>query len=159
MKVLTIKEPYASAIRAGLKHIETRSWKTNYRGEVIIHASKTSLPNERAEYILSKHYVPTRCGVFHCKARLVDCVYIDKAFLKKILNPENCLEYNLGFYEEGRYAWILEDIEPFDINAQEVIKGHLGIWNYFVDLSDITVEKGDVYVKYSVYDRITENKK
>ena len=33
MKALTIKEPYATLIRDGVKRIETRSWKTNYRGE------------------------------------------------------------------------------------------------------------------------------
>lgn len=33
MKVLSIKEPYATLIANGDKLIETRSWKTNYRGE------------------------------------------------------------------------------------------------------------------------------
>lgn len=38
MKVLTIKEPFATLIKNKIKHIETRSWKTNYRGEIYIHA-------------------------------------------------------------------------------------------------------------------------
>lgn len=37
MKVLTIKEPYATFIMNNLKQIETRSWKTNYRGEIYIY--------------------------------------------------------------------------------------------------------------------------
>ena len=41
MKVLTIKEPFASLIANGLKEYEFRTWKTNYRGEVLIHASKS----------------------------------------------------------------------------------------------------------------------
>ena len=41
MKVLTIKEPYATLIAEGLKEYEFRTWKTNYRGEVLIHAAKT----------------------------------------------------------------------------------------------------------------------
>ena len=40
MKVLSIKEPYASLLKDNIKHIETRSWKTSYRGEIYIHASK-----------------------------------------------------------------------------------------------------------------------
>ena len=40
LKVLSIKEPYASLLKDNIKHIETRSWKTNYRGEIYIHASK-----------------------------------------------------------------------------------------------------------------------
>ena len=36
MKVLTIKEPYASLIINGYKMYEFRSWKTNYRGKIIM---------------------------------------------------------------------------------------------------------------------------
>ena len=39
MKVLSIKEPFASLIKEGYKKIETRSFKTNYRGEIYIHPS------------------------------------------------------------------------------------------------------------------------
>ena len=39
MKVLTIIEPYATLIKNGIKKIETRSWKTNYRGRLYIHTS------------------------------------------------------------------------------------------------------------------------
>ena len=41
MKVLSIKEPFATIIKEGKKKIETRSWKTSYRGELYIHASST----------------------------------------------------------------------------------------------------------------------
>lgn len=40
MKALTIKQPYASLIMAGIKHYETRGWKTSYRGKLAIHAGK-----------------------------------------------------------------------------------------------------------------------
>ena len=39
MKVLSLTEPYATLIKKGVKTIETRSWKTNYRGKLYIHAS------------------------------------------------------------------------------------------------------------------------
>ena len=38
-KVLTVSNPYAFLIVAGIKPIENRTWKTNYRGKVLIHAS------------------------------------------------------------------------------------------------------------------------
>ena len=38
MKVLTIREPWASLIVNGYKKYEFRSWKTNYRGKLLIHA-------------------------------------------------------------------------------------------------------------------------
>ena len=38
MKVLTIKQPWASLIVDGYKKYEFRSWKTKYRGKFLIHA-------------------------------------------------------------------------------------------------------------------------
>ena len=46
MKVLSLTEPYATLIKKGVKTIETRSWKTNYRGKLYIHASSTRIPRE-----------------------------------------------------------------------------------------------------------------
>lgn len=40
MKALTLTEPYASLVMIGAKKIETRSWYTNYRGPIAIHAAK-----------------------------------------------------------------------------------------------------------------------
>lgn len=40
MRVLSIQQPWASLIVMGHKRIETRSWKSKYRGPVLIHASK-----------------------------------------------------------------------------------------------------------------------
>lgn len=122
MKVLSIKEPFASLIKDGKKKIETRSWKTNYRGEIYIHASltKTKL-DERIQKL--NNMIEPKPGYVLCKANLVDCVYMDEIFIKKIRNTQ---EYLYGHYELGRYAWILENIviiEPFPV------KGKLGIWN------------------------------
>ena len=36
MKVLTVKEPWASLIAYGYKEYEFRSWKTNYRGKILM---------------------------------------------------------------------------------------------------------------------------
>lgn len=49
MKVLSLTEPYATLIKMGMKTIETRSWKTNYRGELYIHASSTKMKKEYRE--------------------------------------------------------------------------------------------------------------
>ena len=40
MKAISIKEPWASLIRDGRKSIETRTWVTNYRGDILLCASK-----------------------------------------------------------------------------------------------------------------------
>ena len=60
------------------------------------------------------------------KCNLVDCVYMDENFVKKI--KDNKQEYLCGEYKVGRYAWILEDIQVLD--EPILAKGKLGIWNY-----------------------------
>lgn len=40
VKVLTVKQPWALLLIAGLKDVENRNWKTEYRGPLYIHASK-----------------------------------------------------------------------------------------------------------------------
>lgn len=39
MRALTIWQPYASLFPAGAKKFETRSWRTDYRGPIAIHAA------------------------------------------------------------------------------------------------------------------------
>jgi hypothetical protein len=38
MKCLSIRQPYTWCLAAGLKPVENRSWWTNYRGPVLLHA-------------------------------------------------------------------------------------------------------------------------
>lgn len=125
MKVISIKEPFATLIKENIKTVETRSWKTNYRGEIYIHASKTNHKNLPQELNNLTKNLKMNNGNIIAKANLIDCIYMDKEFLKEI--EKNKIEYLCGEYKEGRYAWILEDIEKIiPIPA----KGKLNIWNY-----------------------------
>ena len=125
MKVLSIREPFATLIKDKVKIYETRSFKTNYRGEIYIHASlalsKAANAKEAAKYLKTD----INPGYILCRCNLVDCIYMDKDFIKYIKEETNESAY--GRYEEGRYAWKLEVLEVITpIKA----KGQLGIWNY-----------------------------
>ena len=125
MKVISIKEPFATLIKENIKNIETRSWKTNYRGEIYIHASKVSDKTRTQELSDLTKNLKMNNGNIIAKATLVDCKYMDQEFIKEI--KQNETEYLCGYYEEGRYAWILKDIKKIKpIPA----KGKLNIWNY-----------------------------
>ena len=111
------------------KRIETRSWKTNYIGELYIHASLTRVSkkdledNELMSLLENKNM---NFGYIICKCKLVDWICMTKEFIDNI-KKNNYQEYICGEYKEGRYAWILEDIEYIKpIKA----KGQLNIWNY-----------------------------
>lgn len=128
MKVLSITEPYATLIKDGIKKIETRSWKTNYRGKLYIHASSTKIPKEyREKKDLMKlvNINELNFGNIICSCDLVDCIEMTDEFIEKIKKNKN--EYICGDYANGRYAWILENIEVLDKPIPA--KGHLGIWN------------------------------
>lgn len=43
MKALTIWQPWAGAVAAGIKKNETRSWSTKYRGQIAIHSAMKSI--------------------------------------------------------------------------------------------------------------------
>lgn len=129
MKVLSIIEPWATLIKEKKKFIETRSWKTSYRGELYIHASSKKIKesDEHTSELLSLiPNVPMEYGHIICRCKLVDCIYMDQEFLNKV--KKNKQEFLCGKYTLGRYAWILSDIEPLEKTI--LAKGHLNIWNY-----------------------------
>lgn len=41
MKCLSIRQPWAWLICAGLKDIENRTWRTSFRGRIYVHAGQT----------------------------------------------------------------------------------------------------------------------
>lgn len=130
MKVLSLLEPWASLINDKIKFIETRSWKTNYRGELYIHISKKQLTkNDFEKYKKQISFLRStnfKYGYIICKCNLVDCIYMTDSFINEI--KENEKEYLSGEYKVGRYAWILENIQVLENPI--LAKGSLGIWNY-----------------------------
>ena len=129
MKVLSLTEPYATLIKNGKKTIETRSWKTNYRGKLYIHASSTAIHKEDRNNEDLMSLVNTdelSYGTIICSCELVDCIEMTDEFVEEI--KQNKTEYISGLYENGRYAWILEDIQILDTPIKA--KGRLGIWNF-----------------------------
>ena len=128
MKVLSLTEPYATLIKNRIKTIETRSWKTNYRGKLYIHASKTKIPKkykDNKELMNLVNIDELNYGNIICSCDLVDCIEMTDEFINEIKKIKN--EYICGIYEKGRYAWILENIKVLDKPIPA--KGHLGIWN------------------------------
>lgn len=118
MKVLTIREPYATLIAKGIKKYEFRTWNTKYRGDIYIHAGKSFYSNYKD---FPYNYRP---GEFVAIAKLIDVIKLDKESGKKI-KDENPLVY--GYHEDG-YAWVFDDIRPIDKSLK--INGKLGLWNY-----------------------------
>ena len=127
MKVLTIREPWASLIVNGYKEYEFRSWKTNYRGKILIHAGlklETGIIERFKEYNLEYQK-----GVIIGEADLVDCILVDNNFISE-LREINSIVYGNSNHDET-YAWKLENIKKYDKVIP--VTGKLGLWNYYSD--------------------------
>lgn len=140
MKVLSIKEPHASLLLSPYKNIETRSWKTNYRGPLLLHASKT-MPsaNGHPEILtlidLYKNWAKETgrrtyflSGFIYARAELVDCVQMTEENIRQ-LTIDNPSEVACGYYSPGRWMWKLENIQPLDSPIH--INGQLGLWDLY----------------------------
>lgn len=130
MKVLSLTEPCATLIKEKKKLVETRSWKTNYRGELYIHASISKIGKSidgRDELIKLINNDEMGYGHILCKCELVDCIEMTEEYIDKI-KKEEPEQYICGEYSVGRYAWILKNIKLLE--KPIFAKGQLGIWNY-----------------------------
>ena len=81
IKALSIRQPYLGRILRGEKTEEYRSWRTTYRGPLILHASKTV-----------DHY-SLECGGFVARiatdaAGVVDFFYHEKRCQAHIPHPQ-----------------------------------------------------------------------
>lgn len=120
MKALSIKQPWAWLIAQGYKDVENRTWKTNYRGKFLIHASK-SFDRVGYEYLRECDFCETMnipkpkdyySGGIIGIAEIVDCV----------------TEYD-SFWFQGPYGFLVENAKPVEFHQ---CRGKL----HFFDISE-----------------------
>lgn len=124
MKVLSIKEPYASLIVNGYKEYEFRSWKTKYRGKILIHASLSY--DKKTKEKFKEYNLDYASGEIIGEAVISDCVKVDESLILK-LRAKNPLIYSKSSYNET-YAFYLTDVKKYEKRIP--CKGKLGLWNY-----------------------------
>lgn len=126
VKVITIKQPFATLIALGIKQYEFRTWKTKYRGDILIHAGKGIDKKAMKKYEYLNLDYPS--GAIIAKAILTDCILIDQK-MREVLQKENALVYsNIIRHTEwkgyGFYLTNIEKITPIYMN------GRLSLWDY-----------------------------
>lgn len=123
MKVITLKQPWATLVAEGIKKYEFRSWKTNYRGKILIHAGAGIDKEEMVRFKDLNLKYPSKRII--AEVEIVDCLELDDKLNKEIIN-----EHNVAYGSKKRtgYAWKLENVKK--INDDNEISGKLGLWNY-----------------------------
>lgn len=151
MKALTLTQPWAQLVALNAKQIETRSWSTQYRGTLAIHAAKGFPPEARRLCALQEPFRsvlreagfnvtgPLKAdfmplGVVVATCRLVDCIRVTHPQVYFGVRTDSVLrlppeepELSFGDYTPGRYAWILTDIKP--LATPIPCKGALSLWD------------------------------
>ena len=133
MKALSIRQPWASLVAFGLKTVECRTWKTSYRGPLLICSSKGDFELEDG--------LITPGGMALGVVELVDIAPMVKADLENAFLLE---EWEADALKG--YAWHvrrLYEIKPFPI------KGKLNIYN--VDCEEKDLEKLPPDVDHCMY--------
>lgn len=151
---LSLMQPWTSLVALGHKRFETRSWTTNCRGWLALHASKgypvwaqemTDLP----EFTAVLPNAPMVTGAIIAVVRLTDVISTnDITRDDTIAAPAQragtwffpSTELLFGDYSPNRFAWRLEDVvqvEPIPC------RGALGLWPLPPDIeSRVLAETG-----------------
>ena len=154
MKALTLYQPWATLVAIGAKKIETRSWNTNYRGPLAIHAgrNKEYIDIANKDYLLGEgpfqaiwrktgdvfgsgySLFPIGCIVATCNLVAVKVTTNEIAFRQKRWSVNGKFFYGapdelaFGDFTPGRYMWFLDEIkilpEPIPV------KGAMGLWEW-----------------------------
>jgi len=134
MKAITIWQPWASLIAIGAKEYETRSWSTNYRGPIAIHAAKKEPMINGLPEIIQKAVR----AVFHKRygSRLVDptptgCI-VAVAELVEVIRTKDHLpseqEEMFGDWSPGRFAWKFANVTI--LSNPTPVSGRQGLWDW-----------------------------
>lgn len=134
MKCVSLTQPWASLVAIGAKKIETRSWRTEHRGPVAIHAAK-AFPRNAIELCFEQPFgrVLFAAGI-KTPADLPRGMVIATVTLRRVERVESIRdlisdqEDAFGNYDDGRYAWVFEN--PILLPEPVPVRGALGLWNW-----------------------------
>lgn len=126
MKVITIKQPFASLIAAGIKEYEFRTWKSKYRGKLLIHAGKGINKKVMEKFKCYNLEYPSDCIIAICD--MVDCVKIDDE-VRMMLSDKNELVYHNTINDTSNegYGFKLENVKKIE---PIYVSGKLSLWDY-----------------------------
>ena len=132
IKAISLWQIWALAMERELKRNETRSWSTDYRGWLAIHAAKKPfyardysvefVTRVRRDGLLD---APLTYGAVLCVVRLVDVLRVEQ-----VRNRLSETERVYGNYDDGRYAWVTKD--RVAIPEPIPLTGHQGLFDWDV---------------------------
>jgi hypothetical protein len=136
MKALSIKQPWASLIAHGIKNIENRTWKTNFRGKIYIHASSVSkgmlglLNKEQVNDLRSKSSLDfefTTSAIIG-EVDIIDCVINHSSVWAEETEVRGkTVDEEIMYVGKPIWNWVLANAVLYDEPILNV-KGKLSFW-------------------------------
>jgi hypothetical protein len=127
-RALSIRQPWAWAIIAGLKPVENRTWSTNYRGPVLVHASfKMDSFDLAADRDIRKGFNPvTNDWIFDetGHAPKVPSEH-QRGGIVGVVDIIDCVEHHSSPWFVGPYGFLLANPRPLPFTP---CKGMLGFF-------------------------------
>ncbi len=113
-------------IAKGYKEYEFRTWKTKYRGEILIHAGESI--DKKAMDRFKHPNLEYPLGQIIAKATITDCIYVDEEFAQKMCKKDHVVYKGLNNKGDwDGYGFKIENVEK--INPIEA-NGKLSLWDY-----------------------------
>jgi len=124
MRVLSLWQPWAELVRHGLKQYETRDWPCETLGEVVIHAAKRKFRDEDMTREARTQMLMDEVDPFDLAYGAVVCVCDIIACVSTSTGRQHVSRRELlyGNWEDGRFAWRIENVRPFPKPIP--LKGH-----------------------------------
>ena len=130
-KYLLLKQPYAELLVSGKKTIEVRKWKTKFRGQFLVHASKNIDKESCKRLKIDQAKLVT--GAIVGKANLYDVIsYGSKNSFLKDKNKH----FASSNYDNPKYGFLVNQGKRFDTPIP--IRGKLGFFN--VELNGFNIK-------------------
>ena len=126
MKALSMTQPWAQALFLGFKHYETRSWSTNHRGPLLIHAAK-GFPKSAREFAATERALGRGSARIAGGALIGKVEIVRVCCVEELIGQLSGIEHLYGDYSPGRYAW--EFANPVLFSEPIAYKGSLGLFN------------------------------
>jgi hypothetical protein len=135
LPAVTVWQPWAWLIAAGIKQVETRDWAPAYRGPIVIHAA--AVPKERAAEFQAQ------CADVEDTLALLDLPGLPErlpvggavaiADLVEVLESRGHgddrfseVDHELGNLAAGRMGWVFGEVRPLCPAVR--VRGDRGLW-------------------------------
>lgn len=148
MKALSVKQPWASLIAHGIKDIENRTWKTNFRGKIYIHSTvkgaNVDFTTEQTASLFTNEIWNPETGfnkdlfVFSAiigEVEITDCVVNHKSIWAEKTKGRYVGDGVFVLNEKPIYNWVLDNPVLYEKPILNV-KGKLSFWE-----PDVCIQK------------------